>query len=316
MSMQRKYTTFLRILHAGVVNFIRNATLAIAAMAVMIVTLTIVLFSLIANATFGNTIQQITNKINVSVYLEDAVTPAQTKRLEADLRKQPNVKSVEYLSKEQVLKQYVAQNAGNVTLQQAINETSNPLPATIHVYLKDLNEIKSVEDFLLQPENKKLQTSDSPSYSGNLKEAIDNISHATNILRQIGIIAVGVFAIVSALIIFNTIQMAIFNRRDEIQIMRLLGGSTSYIRGPFIVESAIYGLLSAVLSILIINSVFVAASSTLQASSLGLLDINYATVYFDSHFWQFLGLQILIGVLIGTISSIIATRRYLKFKTK
>ncbi|HWT55966.1 MAG TPA: permease-like cell division protein FtsX [Candidatus Microsaccharimonas sp.] len=314
--MHRKYITFMRIVHTGIVNFIRNASLAIAAMAVMIVTLTIVLFSLVANATFGNTIQQITNKINVSVYLQDSVTPAQTKQLVNDLQKQPNVKSVEYLSKDQVLKQYVSQNANNVTLQQAINETSNPLPATIHVYLKDLNQIKSVETYLLKSDKKKLQTSDSPSYSGNLKEAIDNISHATNILRKIGIIAVGIFALVSALIIFNTIQMAIFNRRDEIQIMRLLGASTGYIRGPFIVESAIYGLLSAVVSVLIINSVFVAASSTLQASSLGLLDIGYATTYFDSHFWKFLGLQVAIGMLIGTISSVIATRRYLKFKTK
>src|SRR4051812_43639688 len=144
MSMHRKYTTFMRILHTGTVNFIRNASLAIAAMAVMIVTLTIVLFSLIANATFGNTIQQITNKINVSVYLEDTTTPAQTTRLTNDLKKQPNVKSVEYLDKAAVLKQYVQQNAGNQTLQQAINETSNPLPATIHVFLKDLNQIKDV----------------------------------------------------------------------------------------------------------------------------------------------------------------------------
>jgi cell division transport system permease protein len=316
MSLQRKYTTFLRILHTGVVNFIRNASLALAAMAVMIVTLTIVLFSLIANATFGNTIEQITNKINVSVYLQDSVKPAQEKKLESELKKQPNVKRIEYLDKAAVLKQYVADNANNVTLQQAINETSNPLPATIHVYLNDLNEIKSVESFLLRSDNKKLQTSDSPSYSGNLKEAIDNISHATNILRRIGIITVIIFAIVSALIIFNTIQMAIFNRRDEIQIMRLLGASTGYIRGPFIVESAIYGLLSAVISVLIINSVFVAASSTLQASSLGLLDIGYATTYFDSHFWEFLGLQIAIGIMIGIVSSYIATRRYLKFKTK
>ncbi|MBC7581752.1 ABC transporter permease [Aeromicrobium sp.] len=316
MSMRRKYTTFLRILHAGTVNFIRNATLALAAMAVMIVTLTIVLFSLIANATFGNTIQQITNKINISVYLEDTTTPAQTTALQNKLKQLPNVKSVEYLDKAAVLKQYINQNANNVALQQAINETSNPLPATIHVYLNDLNQIKDVEGFLLQTDNKKLQTSDSPSYSGNLKEAIDNITHATNILREIGIITVVIFAIVSALIIFNTIQMAIFNRRDEIQIMRLLGASTWFIRGPFIVESAIYGFLSAIFSILIINSVFVAASSTLKASSLGLLDINYATTYFDNHFWKFLGLQICIGILIGTASSLIATRRYLKFKTK
>ena len=306
----------MRIVHAGTVNFIRNASLAVAAMAVMIVTLTIVLFSLIANATFGNTINQITNKINVSVYLQDSTTKAQTDQLVQTLRKEPNVKRVEYLNKQQVLKQYIAQNANNVALQQAINETSNPLPATIHVYLIDLNKIKQTEAVLLQPENKKLQTSDSPSYSGNLKEAIDNISRATSVLRKIGIIAVIVFAIVSALIIFNTIQMAIFNRRDEIQIMRLLGASTTFIRGPFIVESAIYGFLSAVISVLIINSIFVAASSTLQATTFGLLDIGYATTYFDSHFWQFLSLQIAIGIMIGTVSAVIATKRYLKFKTK
>jgi cell division transport system permease protein len=314
--MRRKYLTFIRILHTGVVNFIRNASLAVAAMAVMIVTLTIILFSLIANATFGNTINQITSKINVSVYLKDTTTKSQTNDLIDVIKKEPNVKRVEYLNKQQVLKQYVAQNQNNVALQQAINETSNPLPATIHVYLHDLNKIKDIEAVLLQPDNKKLQTSDSPSYSGNLKEAIDNISRATSVLRKIGVIAVIVFAIVSALIIFNTIQMAIFNRRDEIQIMRLLGASTSFIRGPFIVESAIYGFLSAVISVLIINSIFVAASSTLQATTFGLLDIGYATTYFDSHFWQFLGLQIAIGIMIGTISAVIATKRYLKFKTK
>jgi len=306
----------MRIVHTGIVNFIRNATLAIAAMAVMIVTLTIILFSVVANATFGNTIQQITSKINVSVYLQDTVSQAQGKQLVQQLDKLPSVKSAQYLSKQQVLKQYVAQNANNLGLQQAIDETSNPLPATIHVYPRDLNQIHEIESFLLKPANKALQTSDSPSYSGKLKEAIDNITHLTNILRRIGIVAVAVFALVSVLIIFNTIQMAIFNRRDEIQIMRLLGASTNYIRGPFIVESAIYGILSAVISVLIINSMFVVSSSTLQASALGILDINYATTFFDHHFLLLLTLQLLIGIVIGAVSSVIATRRYLKFKTK
>lgn len=313
--MRRKYITFLRIVHTGTVNFLRNASLAIAAMAVMIVTLTIILFSLIANATFGNTIAQITNKIDVSVFLKDSDTPAQTTQLVGQLKKLPNAKSVEYLSKADVLKQYLQQNAGNEQLQLAINETSNPLPATIHIKPKDLNKIQDIKDFLTKPEITALQ-SDPPSYSGNLKEAIDNITHATNILREIGIIAVIVFAVISALIIFNTIQMAIFNRRDEIQIERLLGASTWYIRGPFVVESAIYGILSAIASILIINSIFITASSTLQASSLGLLDISYATTYFDSHFWLFLTLQLGIGIVIGAVSSIIATKRFLKFKTK
>jgi cell division protein FtsX len=83
-----------------------------------------------------------------------------------------------------------------------------------------------------------------------------------------------------------------------------------------VVEAAIYGLLSAVLSVLIVNSAFLASSNALQASSLGLLDINYAQLYFDAHFWGFLTLQIAIGIIIGTVSAVIATRRYLKFKTK
>lgn len=302
-------------MHTGTVNFLRNASLAIAAMAVMIVTLTIILFSLIANVTFSNTIDQITNKIDISVFLKDSITPDQTKQLTGQIEKLPNTKSVEYLSKDDVLKRYMRQNTGNEQLQMAIDETSNPLPATIHIKPKDLNKIQDIKNFLSKPDITAMQ-SDPPSYSGNLKQAIDNITHATNILREIGVIAVVVFAVISALIIFNTIQMAIFNRRDEIHIERLLGASTWYIRGPFVVESAIYGVLSAIASVLIINSIFITASSTLQASSLGLLDIGYATTYFDSHFWVFLTLQLLIGIVIGAVSSIIATKRFLKFKTK
>ncbi len=124
------------------------------------------------------------------------------------------------------------------------------------------------------------------------------------------------FAIISVLIIFNTIRMAIFNRRDELTIMRLLGASTWYIRGPFVVESIIYGILSAIISVTIIHSMFIAASSTLQATSLGLLDINYSAQYFREHMWMLLLMQLGVGILIGAASSTVATRRYLKFKTK
>ncbi len=293
----------------------RNISLAVAAMAVMVVTLTIVLFSVVTNATFVNTITQITNKIDISVYLNDNATPAQTDELLKNLKALPNVKSVSYLSKDAALKKYIAQNAGNLQLLTAINATSNPLPATILIKPVDLNRIGEIKSFLSKPSVVALQ-SDQPSYSGDRKQAIDNITHATNVLRRIGVVTVMVFALICALIIFNTIQMAIFNRRDEIQIMRLLGASTTYIRGPFVVESIIYGILSAVISVLIINSAFVATSSALQASSLGLLDINYANAYFDQHFWQLLGIQLAIGIILGAVSATIATHRYLKFKTK
>lgn len=314
--MQRRLITFWRIIHTGIINFMRNVTLAVAAIAVMVVTLTIVLFSLITNATFENTIQQITDKISVSAYLKDSVTEEQAGQLVDDIRRQPEVGKVVYLNKDEALKAFVNDKSNNENLSAAAITAGNPIPATINVYPKDLNEVRAIKKFLDKPANKKLQTADSPSYQADRKEAIDNITHATNVLRKIGIVTVVVFAVICALIIFNTIQMAIFNRRSEIQIMRLLGAGTTYIRGPFVVESAIYGLLAAVFSILIVNSVFLASSNALQASSLGLLDINYANVYFDEHFWRLLLLQMAIGIIIGTVSSVIATRRYLKFKSK
>jgi cell division transport system permease protein len=313
--MSRRLTTFGRIIHTGIINFIRNVSLAVAAIAVMVVTLTIVLFSVVTNATFVNTIAQITNKIDISVYLKDSTTPPQTKQLLKDLKSLPNVKSVQYLSKTDALKRYEQQNAGNQDLLTAINATANPLPATILIKPVDLDRITDIKAFLIKPSVATLQ-SDDPSYSGNRKEAIDKITHATDVLREIGVLTVIIFAIICGLIIFNTIKMAIFNRRDEIQIMRLLGASTSYIRGPFVVESVIYGILSAVISVLIINAAFVASSNALQASSLGLLDINYANTYFDQHFFQLLTIQLVIGIVLGAVSATIATRRYLKFKTK
>lgn len=313
--MNRKMITLSRIVQTGCVNFIRNAWLAIAAMAVMVVTLTIVLFSLVTNATFANTIAQITDRIDISVYLKDDIKPSEKDQLLKGLKGLPNVKEVKYLSKADALENYKKQNANNPQLLSAISSTDNPLPATILVKPKDLNKINDIKTYLANGQNHKLQ-SDEPSYSGDRKAAIDKITHATNILRQVGIFAVLIFTVISVLIIFNTIQMAIFNRRDELTIMRLLGASTWYIRGPFVVENIIYGIFSAIMSVVIIKLLFIVASQALQATSLGLLDINYASTYFNSHIWILLTIQLLVGILIGAASSVVATQRYLKFKTR
>jgi cell division transport system permease protein len=312
--MGRRTTTFGRIVKTGLVNFGRNAWLAIAAMAIMIITLVIILFSVIVNATFSHTVEQITDKINISIYLKDSVTKQQSEKFVADLKALPSTEKVVYLSKTDALKAYMRQNSGNLSLLKAINETDNPLPATIQVKPRDLNELGQIRAFIDKPVNKALQ-SDPASDNGDRRQAINNITHATNLMRRAGIAAVIVFATISVLIIFNTIQMAIFNRRDELQIMRLLGAGTWYIRGPFVVEAIVYGILSAIISTLLIRALFVTASNSLQATSLGILDIGYSQKFFLSHFWKLLGLQLALGILIGAASSFIATRRYLKFKT-
>jgi len=314
MSISSNMIVFKRIIKTGLLNFVRNAWLGIAAMAVMVITLTIILFSIIANATFANTVQQITDRIDVSVYLKDSVTVKQREDLITNLKALENVEGVAYVSKDQALVIYKQQNAANPDLLTAISQTDNPLPASLQIQPRDPNRIEEIRTFLEKNDVKELQ-SDETSYSGDRKQAIDKITGATSFFRKAGIAGIIIFAFISMLIIFNTIQMAIFNRRDELTIMRLLGASTNFIRGPFIVESIIYGLVSGVLSIVIIQAIFSVSSRTFEASSLGILDIDYSNTYFRSHFFVFLGLQLGVGVLIGAISSLIATRRYLKFKT-
>jgi len=306
----------LRIIKGGMQNFVRNLTLAIAAIAVMVITLTIILFSVIANATFTNTIQQITDKIDVSVYLKDSVAAdeAQRAKLISDIKTIHNVREVKYVSKEEALDAYKESNQDKPDLLTAISATDNPLPASLVIKPVDPNKIDEIKTYLEKPEIKNLQ-SEETSYSGDRKTAIDKISQATSFLQRAGVVGIVIFMVVSILIIFNTIRMTIFNRRDELQIMRLLGASTWFIRGPFVVETIIYGVISAMISVVICNTLFVVSSSAFEASSLGVLDINFANKYFHDHYWVILTSQLLIGILIGAASSAIATRRYLKFKT-
>lgn len=311
----RKLISLWRVFLTGVNNFIRNAWLSAAAMAVMIITLTIVLFSVIANATFSYTIQQIRDKIDISVYLTDSITNSEREKLISDIKQLDNVRDVEYISKDQALENYKEINKDNIDLQLAISQTDNPLPASLQIKLKDADKIDGIKSFLEKEEIQKLQ-SDQTSYSGDRKEAIDKIAKATTFIRRAGVAGVIIFAFISVLIIFNTIQMAIFNRRDELSIMRLLGASRWYIRGPFLVESWMIGIASAVVSIVICNTLFSVASTTLNASSFGLLDISYSSNYFAKHFWTIVLTQLLLGAFIGIASSYIATQRYLSFKAK
>ena len=306
-----RFINIERIFKNGVVSFGRNVWLAIAAIAMMTITLTILLFAVVANTTFRHTVDDLTSHIDVSMYLKDSITDTQRNHLVDELKALPNVKSVSYISKDQALKTYETQNATNTDLLQAISETNNPLPASLDIKPRDPNQLQSIKDFLDKPAIAFLQ-SDPTSYSGDRKAAIDKITQATHFFEEAGLAGIAVFIVISMLIIFNTIRMAIFNRRDELVIMRLLGASTWYIRGPFIVETMLYGAVAALISLGICGILFKVASSTLQASSLGLLDISYANRYFTSHLWVILTSQIAIGILIGAASSALATRRYLK----
>jgi cell division transport system permease protein len=313
MNSSKRRITIERIIKNGFINFGRNIWLAIAAIAMMGITLTILLFAIIANATFAHTVSDLTSHIDVSVYLKDTVTDSQKDKFINDLKHIDNVQSVDYVSKADALAKYKRDNVNNPLLLSAISQTDNPLSAEVHIKPKDPNKLDTIKAFLDKPNTQSLQ-SDPTSYSGDRKAAVDKITKATHFIQQAGVIGIIVFIIISVLIIFNTIRMTIFNRRDELVIMRLLGASPGYIRGPFIVETMLYGAVAAAISLAVCGALFAIASSTLEASSLGLLDISYSSHYFSNHLWTILTGQIVVGIIIGAASSAIATQRYLKLK--
>lgn len=307
-----RFITLERIAQNGFVSFGRNIYLSIAAIAMMAITLTILLFAAVANATFNHSVADITSHIDVTISLTDKITDTQLNQLENQLQALPNVASVTYVSKAQALAAYEQQNANNPDLLNAIQETGNVLPASLTIKPKDPNQTESIKNFLDQPQEASLYSFS--SYSGDRKAAIDKITKATHFFEQAGIAGIIVFTLISMMIIFNTIRMAIFNRRDELVIMRLLGAGPWYIRGPFVVESMLYGVVAAVISLGICAALFAVASTTLQASSLGLLDISYSTHYFKSHLVWIILIQLAAGIIIGAASSFFATRRYLKLR--
>lgn len=308
--MKRTMTTILRIFRYGLDNFRRNAWLTTAATIVMTITLLIVIVTVFARFVFNDTIDQVRQKIDISVYLKDEDTPAQVQKFIGAIKQVPQVTSVEYISKEDARNVFEQQNKTEFSNLQALAElgSDNPFPASLKVKTKDPNKLDALNAVINS--NKPLLDDKTPtSYSGERKAAIDNIANISQFSETAGLVAAAVFVVISIMIVFNTIRMAIFNRRDEIEMMKLIGAEKHFIRGPFIVEAAMYGVLAAIVSVILIYAVILT-----RADSLTQYDIVVGNTV---HFFQawpvliFLG-QMLVGILIGVFSAQLAIRRYLK----
>ena len=306
--MRRLLISSSRVFRTGAKNFIRNSWLSTAATAIMFVTLIVVSMTFVANMTFSEAIRNLTAKIDVSVYLKDSVTKVDRDRFMEELRRQPNVRNVEYKSKEDALAQYREDNKDDLELLNAVSLAENPLPATITVQTNDPNKIQEIATVINNKENSVLQ-SDDPSYSGDRKQAIDRIISLADFLRNSGVVASIVFAVISTLIIFNTIRMAIFNRRDEIEIMKLIDASKWYIRGPFVVEASLYGLIAGVVTIVCVGLLLDTQSTNIAQY---IPEIMYTRDYVSAHQVMIALAVAGVGILIGVVSSMLATQRYLK----
>jgi len=299
----------IRIMKTGFRNFFRNLWLSTAATAVMTITLTIILFSYVATTALTSTIAQVVEKIDVSVYLKDSVTPAQAANMKAKLEATPNVESVKYITKNDALVIYREQNKNNKELLAAVTKEDNPLPQSLAIKAKDSTKIDPVIAVVNQPQFKAyLQEKDPISYTGERKKTIDRIIGATNFIKRAGLAASALFVIISTLIIFNTIRMAIFTRREEIEIMQLVGATNWFIRGPFVFEAALYGIIATFIAVTLVYSMVLGAGPKISSyvETQAIIDV------FRNSPFLIIGAELLIGVAIGALSSLLAMSRYMK----
>lgn len=308
---RRKWLTFFRMCRYGVNNFSRNAWLTIAATAVMTITLLIIFVAVTAHSVLGSTIDELRDKVDMSIYLKTDTTDAQADAIIAQVRQLKSVRSVEYVSSEDARKKIAEENKTDAAYLSALKEATNKNPAILHVAVQDINNTTELSHFV--DTNKLVRASldpnREPSFAGERKASIASIGRAANFAQQVGIVASLVFVAISSLIIFNTIRMAIFNRKEEIQMMKLIGADKSFIRGPFVVEAIVYGFIAAIIATGIGFAALYAVAPTLESYQIAVQStIDFITFYSGL---VLLGM-ILIGALIGVISSLLATRRYLK----
>jgi cell division transport system permease protein len=308
---RRQWLTFLRMCRYGVNNFTRNAWLTIAATAVMTITLLILLITVIAQNVLADTAIAIGKRIDRSIYLKTGTSEDQARVILSDLRQLSNVDGVTFISTEEGKANFAQMNKNSLGTLSALNEATNKIPATIRISLKDVNDTGQIVAYVnTSKELKKyIDPNRKPSFMSERKSATDTIADWTRLVQQIGIGMSIIFVSISMLIIFNTIRMAIFNRKEEIQMMKLIGADRSFIRGPFVVEAIVYGIIAAVVATALGITLMSAFAPSMQSWGIEIgPTVDLLTTYIA---FVLLGM-IAIGALIGTISSLLATRRYLK----
>ncbi len=308
---RRQWLTFVRMCRYGVNNFSRNAWLTIAATAVMTITLLIVFVTLAARQVLVDTVDQIKDKVDMSIYVKTETTDQQARTVRAELEKLSTVKGVEYISPKQAREAFAQANKTDTQTLSALNEATNKLPGTFRVSIEDINDPSELDKFVKTNETfKKYADPSRPaSFSGERRTAISNIGRWVGFAERVGLAASVVFIVISSLIVFNTIRMAIFNRKEEIQMMKLIGADRSFIRGPFVVEAVVYGFIAAILATVLGMVALYASRDKLISYEVAIQPtIEGMTLYIG---FILLGM-IFAGALIGVISSLLATRKYLK----
>lgn len=302
-------TTFLRIFRTGFRNIFRNAWLSTAATAIMVVTLLIMTFFAFSSLFVNTQLNEVRGKIDLSIFITDEATQNQITSLQNKISGVENVNSVTYVSKTDALKKLESSSSEGQKLAKSAQDIGNPLPASFEVKLVNIDKINDTNGQIRALSEATIITDTSfDNRDDNRKGVVENVIKISNSVSKIGLILSVVFLVIALLIIFNTIRMAIFTRREEVEIMKLVGATKWFIRGPFLVEGSLYGVFGAVISLVVLIP-FTRAVSPFLVDKLG---AGPTLTYFSSHLWFVALAMFSVGITVGVISSWLALIRYLK----
>lgn len=306
-----------RVFKYGAASFKRNIWLSIAATLVMTVTLVILLVTIGASLILTSTAQAMREKIDITIFFQPGTSIEILNNIADIVRTDPNVKTIEVADTAMEYQRFLDENRDNEALLEALNDESmnqqmlNTMQATMRIKVEDpenLDQLRNIVDTtaIIQ---EYLDDEKEPTYDVNRAE-INTITTWANVAKNGGLILGAVFLVISILMIFNTIRMAIFSRREEIYMMKLVGADTNFIRGPFLVEAEICGVISGLLA-----STLAYVGFRMIAPGLSSYGIDISTV---SDFMMTNKLMlvyagvIITGMLIGSISARLAMQKYLK----
>lgn len=302
---------FKRMCVAGAKNFARSGVVSFATVLIMTVTLSIIAALILLSGLLSFTLRSIEQKVDVSVYFVTSASEADILALKDKLSQLPEVASATYTSRDDALAEFRARHATDQLTLQALDELGdNPLGASLAIMAKDPSQYESIVNFLSNGSALSQNASsiiDRVNYDQN-KAVINRITAAIGAAEKAGLAVVILFALASIVIAFATIRLAIYTARDEIAVMRLVGASNAYIRGPFLVEGVIAGAIAALLALLIFYPATWYAGSATHAW-LGGFDFFS---YYRERFAMLFLVLLASGVILGGAASVLAVRRYLK----
>ncbi|MDO8241087.1 MAG: permease-like cell division protein FtsX [Candidatus Moranbacteria bacterium] len=300
------FLTISRTFKEALKNFTRNGWLSIATVSILTMSLFVISVFFVVTLAVDDVLQNVQERVNISIYFKSDVSVENINAAKADLEKFKEIKSVEYVSKEQALESFKNSSIAKPIIMQALDEIGgNPLWPSLAVKTTDSRQYELISEYV-KKSNFSTDVS-SVNYAQN-KENIDKLNKIIITIRKIGIVLGLLFTIISLLVTFNAIRITIYTHKNEVEIMRLVGASNSFIRLPFIFEGVIYGILSSVVSMILL--VISIKLINIYLPSVTLVS-NLMSIY-SGNFWSLLGGQILLGSLLGIIGSLIAMRKYLK----